>query len=139
MRIRRNWMAAVLGTVIGAVLVPSAQAQGVSPAYPGPYSLTYARRSVAPGFVPGPFVINLAVNTSVAVPDGGTALVGGYSTASAGSREFGPPGLGKVPYASRPFRNSAYGRSLTSSNVSASVRVISLYDEEYRQTGVRSR
>ena len=52
--------------------------------------------------------------------------------------EFGPPGLGRLPYISRGPRNVGYGRSAVSGRVTASVRIIDLREEEYRQTGYRS-
>jgi hypothetical protein len=81
----------------------------------------------------------LAIRTTVRVPDGGTALLGGYSQASESRSEYGAPILGKVPYLSRGFRNVGYGRSLSSRRASVTVRVIDLREEEFRQTGFRSR
>jgi type II secretory pathway component GspD/PulD (secretin) len=81
----------------------------------------------------------VAVQTTVSVPDGGTAYLGGYSRYSESRTEYGTPVLGKIPYVGRGFRNVGYGRSVSSVSVTASVRIIDLADEEYRQTGVRSR
>jgi type II secretory pathway component GspD/PulD (secretin) len=75
----------------------------------------------------------------VAVPDGGTVTLGGYSQVSEGRSEFGVPGLSKVPYVGRGFRNVGYGRSVLIRRVNVSARVIDLREEEYRQTGVSSR
>jgi hypothetical protein len=81
---------------------------------------------------------NVGVQTSVTVPDGGTASVASDSRLSEGRREFGPPVLGGLPYAGRGYRNIGYGRSLMSRRVNVSARVIDLREEEYRQTGYRS-
>src|ERR1700682_1514939 len=71
------WMTAVL---VAAALTPAARAQGVGRV-----------------FVPGPTVTTIRVGTTVTVPDGGTALVGGYSRLSEGRTEYGVPVVGKVP------------------------------------------
>jgi hypothetical protein len=65
--------------------------------------------------------------------------VGSYSQLSEGRNEFGVPILGRVPYAGRGFRNVGYGRDAVSGRVGVSVRIIDLREEEYLQTGVRSR
>jgi hypothetical protein len=75
---------------------------------------------------------------SVLVPDGGEALIAGYSTVREGRNEFGAPGLGKTPYLDRGFRNVGAGRSVGRTTVSVRVRIIRLEEEEERQTGVRS-
>jgi hypothetical protein len=108
--------------------------------YTGPYSvygpgLTYK----APTFYSRPTYTSLGVRTSVTVPDGGEALVAGYGRLSEGRNEFGAPGAGKVPYAGRGFNNVGSGRSVSRATVSVRVRVISLAEEEERQTGVRER
>jgi hypothetical protein len=106
--------------------------------YYGPYSvygpgLTYRQAS----YYAGPLATSVRVNTSVVVPDGGEALLGGYSSLSEGRNEFGVPVLGKTPYLNRGFDNVGAGRSIRRSTVSVRVRVISLAEEEERQTGVR--
>jgi hypothetical protein len=106
--------------------------------YYGPYSvygpgLTYRQAS----FSTRPTFTSVNVGTSVVVPDGGEALVAGYSTRSEGRNEYGVPGLGKVPYAGRAFNNVGSGRSVGRTTVSVKVRVISLAEEEERQTGVK--
>jgi hypothetical protein len=77
----------------------------------------------------------ISLNTTLTVPDGGTAVVGGYRSFAEGSNEFGTPGVGKVPYLSRLFRNRATGRQVSSSGISVSVRVISLEEEERKLLG----
>jgi len=106
--------------------------------YYGPYSvygpgLTYRQ----PYAASRPAATSLSVQTSVSVPDGGEALVGGYSSASEGRNEFGAPGLGKTPYLGRGFRNVGSGRSVGRTTASVRVRIINLAEEEERQTGVK--
>ncbi len=75
------------------------------------------------------------MNTTVNVPDGGTAVVGGFTQSSEARNEFGTPGLGKVPYLGRLFRNTASGRQTSSARLSVSVRIISLEEEEQKLLG----
>lgn len=101
--------------------------------YYGPYSvygpgLTYIQRPTVSPFS----TTTIGVQTSVLVPDGGTALVAGYSTYREGRNEFGTPVLGKIPIAGRPFRNVGYGYAIQSSTVTVRVRVIDLREEEAR-------
>ena len=108
--------------------------------YYGPYSvygpgLTYRQ---APSFTVRPEVTSLRLQSSVVVPDGGEALVAGHSSRSEGRNELGVPVLGKVPYLDRGFRNVGAGTSIRRTTVSVRVRIISLAEEEERQTGVRS-
>jgi type II secretory pathway component GspD/PulD (secretin) len=86
----------------------------------------------------GPVGPSVRVTTTVGVPDGGTVTLGGYSRLSEARTEAGAPVLGKLPFAGRGFRNVGYGRAAASTRVTASVRVIDLREEEYRQTGYRS-
>jgi general secretion pathway protein D len=113
----------VAGILVAAALTPAARAQGFG----------------QPGSVPGPTFTTIRLQTTVTVPDGGTVTLGGYSRLSEGRTEFGAPVLGRGPYAGRGFRNVGYGRTAVSGRVTASVRIIDLGEEEFRQTGVRSR
>jgi hypothetical protein len=100
-----------------------------------PYSYSpYAngiRTTTSLTFVRPPLAIS--TQTTVIAPDGGTVLLGGYSTARDGRNEFGPSGLG------RPFRNTGYSRSLSGSTISVRVRVINLREEDERIRGLPSR
>ncbi len=58
------------------------------------------------------------LNTSVLVPDGGDAFLGGVDRASSGRNERGIPGL-----PGRPFTNSAIGSSTAASGVSVSAQI----------------
>jgi type II secretory pathway component HofQ len=59
-----------------------------------------------------------AASTSVMVPDGGTAFIGGVGSASSGSNSRRIPGLG-----GRPFANSATAGSTTGGGVSVSATI----------------
>jgi hypothetical protein len=100
----------VAGLLVAAAVTPAARAQG---------------------FGPVPTLTAIRLQTTATVPDGGTVTLGGYSRLSEGRTEFGMPG--------RTFRNVGYGRSATGSRVIIRVRIINLREEEYRQTGYRSR
>lgn len=70
------------------------------------------------------------VNTTVSVPDGGTALLGGINRYSAGRTEGGVPMAGKVPFFGRPFGNRSIGSNMSASNVTATARIIIPEEEE---------
>jgi Flp pilus assembly secretin CpaC len=122
-----------------AVLAPTAEAQSRRRSYSrsSTPAMILAERQIVVGQVP-PAVTNIRIQSTVTVPDGGEALLGGYSRASEGRSEYGAPLAGKVPILGRGFRNVGYGRSFSSTRVSVRVRIISLREEEYRQTGFRS-
>jgi hypothetical protein len=124
------------GLVLLALGAPAARAQQP---YLGPYSVyNPGLNGLRPGFGSVPITTQISIRTTVTVPDRGAVSLGGYSRYSEGRNEFGPPVLGKLPYADRAFRNVGYGRSMLSSRVVVGVRVIDLEEEEYLQTGVRS-
>ena len=79
----------------------------------------------------------IRVQTTVALPSGGSVIIGSYATVSESRSEYGAPILRSVPYVNRPLANVGYGRSVSVGRVSASVRVIDLREEEERQTGYR--
>jgi type II secretory pathway component GspD/PulD (secretin) len=118
------------GVVVAAALAPAARAQ--APGRVMPVATPQPASVVVPRFT------SIQLATTVTVPDGGTASLGGYSRLSEGRTQYGAPILGRVPFVGRGFGNVGYGRSAVSSRVTASVRIISLQEEEYRQTGVRS-
>ena len=76
------------------------------------------------------------VQTTVSVPDGGTALLGGISRASEGSVTRGVPMLDKVPGVSRLFKNRGIGRDVGLSQMTVTPRIIILEEEELRQNRV---
>jgi hypothetical protein len=74
--------------------------------------------------------------TTVSVPDGGTALLGGISRFSEGSVSRGVPMLNKIPGVSRLFGNRGIGRDVGLSQMTVTPRIIIQEEEELRQTGV---
>jgi general secretion pathway protein D len=131
MRIALHRAAVAVGILAAAALPPAARAQA-------PVRVSLSNRTVQTVVVSAPVFTNISVSTTVTVPDGGTVTLGGYSRVSESRTESGPPVLSSLPYANRAFRNTAYGRDIVTGRVTASVRVIDLREEEYRQTGFRS-
>ncbi len=86
-------------------------------------------------FIQQPRLTRISVMTTVAVPDGGTVLMGGLKRLSEGRNEFGPPVISKIPYLSRLFRNIGYGRSAESLLLMVTPRIIIQAEEEEKQTG----
>ncbi len=131
-------LAAVLAV---AALASAAQAQTSRRPfvrYSTPASVLAARQIVVGRVRPTASPLAVSVQSSVTVPDGGTASLGGYSRMAETRSEYGAPALGRLPYTSRGFRNVGSGRSVRSGRVSIRARVISLREEEERQTGFRS-
>jgi type II secretory pathway component GspD/PulD (secretin) len=126
---------AVVGFLAAAALTPAAQAQA-----PDRVTITVSGGAVflGPTIVRGPGVTSIRVSTTAIIPDGGTVTLGSYSAVSESRSEFGAPVVGKIPYVSRGFRNVGYGRDVRTAQVTASVRIIDLREEEFRQTGFRS-
>jgi type II secretory pathway component GspD/PulD (secretin) len=77
----------------------------------------------------------MSVSTSVAVPDGGTVLIGGFKQLSESRSEYGPPLIGKIPYLDRLFRNVGYGREIQNLVFLVTPRIIINEEEELMQTG----
>ena len=88
-------------------------------------------------FIQQPTFTSISVQTSVAVPDGGTVLLGGLKRLSEARNEYGPPILSKVPYVSRLFKNVGYGRETHSLMMMVTPRIIIQEEEEQRATGFR--
>jgi type II secretory pathway component GspD/PulD (secretin) len=86
-------------------------------------------------FVQQPRISVVSVNTTVAVPDGGTVLMGGLKKLSEDRKEYGPPVLSKIPYLNRLFKNTAYGRTAESLLIMVTPRIIIQEEEEEKQTG----
>jgi len=78
----------------------------------------------------------VTVSTTVSVPDGGTILLGGIKRLSEGRSEFGVPGLDKIPYLNRLFRNVAIGRDTYSLMMMVTPRII-IQEEEEAKLGVQ--
>ena len=130
-----RWVVAVLAVT---ALASVAQAQGLGRPSRSSGSVYNSGRAVRPAFVLVPLSTSIRLQTTVTVPDGGSVTLGGYDRVSEGRTESGVPVLGRLPYAGRGVRNVGYGRETVRGRVSASVRIIDLREEEFRQTGVRS-
>jgi type II secretory pathway component GspD/PulD (secretin) len=87
-------------------------------------------------FVQQPLISRVLVMTTVAVPDGGTVLMGGIKRLAEGRTEYGPPVLSKIPWINRLFKNVGYGRDTESLLIMVTPRIIIQAEEEERQTGV---
>ena len=74
----------------------------------------------------------------MAVPDGGTVLMGGLKRLSEGRNEYGPPILSKIPFIDRLYKNVGYGREAESLLIMVTPRIIINEEEEYRQTGYQA-
>ena len=72
----------------------------------------------------------VSVTTTVSVPDGGTVLLGGIKRLKEGRNEYGVPGLDKIPYINRLFRNVAVGRDTQSLMMMVTPRIIIQEEEE---------
>jgi type II secretory pathway component GspD/PulD (secretin) len=88
-------------------------------------------------FIQQPVISTVTVNTTVAVPDGGTVLMGGLKKLSESRSEYGPPILSKIPYWNRLFKNVGYGRDIDSLLIMVTPRIIIQEEEEERATGFR--
>ena len=85
-----------------------------------------------------PITSSFSVYTTVNVPDGGTALLGGIKRLSEGRNEGGVPILSKIPYVKRLFSNSAIGRETTSMLMTVTPRIIIQEEEEEFATGLNA-
>ena len=116
----------------------------------GSLSTAGAQLLVAPGLANNPPLANnpLSVsisnlqstslqiaNTTVTVPDGGTVLLGGFKFLAEERTEYGPPVLSKIPYLSRLFKNTAYGREAQSLMIMVTARIIINEEEEQEFLG----
>jgi general secretion pathway protein D len=77
------------------------------------------------------------VTTTVAVPDGGTVMLGGLKRLSEARSEFGPPILSNIPIINRLFKNVGFGRETESLMILVTPRIIIQEEEEERATGFR--
>ena len=84
-----------------------------------------------------PVIQSIMVQTTVAVPDGGTVLMGGLKRLSEARNEYGTPILSKIPYINRLFRNTGYGRETTSLLMMITPRIVIQEEEEQLQTTFR--
>ena len=77
-----------------------------------------------------PVVANTTVLTTVAVPDGGTVLLGGVKSLKESRNMSGVPILNKIPYISRLFKNTGVGRETQSLMLMVTPRIVILEEEE---------
>src|SRR5262249_52534343 len=80
-----------------------------------------------------PMINTIAVDRTLAIPDGGTVLLGGLKrTVETQRNEFGPPVLSKVPYVNRLFKNVGYSRETQNVLLMVTPRIIVNQTEEQR-------
>jgi len=72
----------------------------------------------------------------VAVPDGGTVLLGGVKRLSEARVERGVPFLSNLPFINRLFKNVGIGRDTSSVMLMVTPRVIIKEEEEARNVGL---
>ena len=77
-----------------------------------------------------PVIASTNVFTTVAVPDGGTVLLGGVKRLSESRNMAGVPILNKIPYISRLFKNTGVGRETQSLMLMVTPRIVILEEEE---------
>ena len=77
-----------------------------------------------------PVIASTNVFTTVAVPDGGTVLLGGVKRLSESRNMAGVPILNKIPYLSRLFKNTGVGRETQSLMLMVTPRIVILEEEE---------
>jgi type II secretory pathway component GspD/PulD (secretin) len=118
-------------------------ASAVIPLFPTPVVVTPSFEGGFTGqpvvftqFLQQPVFNTISVSTSVAVPDGGTVLLGGLKRLSEGRNEFGPPILSKIPYINRLFKNVGYGREVQNLMMMVTPRIIINEEEEIKATGL---
>jgi Flp pilus assembly secretin CpaC len=85
-------------------------------------------------YVQQPRLSSAAVAATVSVPDGGTVLLGGLKRVQEGRVEYGPPGLSKIPYIDRLFKNVGYGHETQQLLVLVTPRIIVNEEEEQTAT-----
>ena len=86
-------------------------------------------------FFQQPSFTEVSAQTTVAIPDGGTVLLGGLKTMAQGRNEFGPPVLSDIPYLNRLFKNVGIGQETRHVMLMVTPRIIINSEEEARQTG----
>ena len=77
-----------------------------------------------------PIVSTTNVSTVVAVPDGGTVLLGGVKRLRESRNMAGVPILNKLPFISRLFKNTGVGRETDSLMLMVTPRIVILEEEE---------
>lgn len=80
-----------------------------------------------------PRITTLAMQGELTIPDGGTALLGGWKRLSEGRCEYGPPVLSKIPYVNRLFKTVGYSRSVENVLVMVTARIVRTETKETAQ------
>ncbi len=75
-------------------------------------------------FLQQPQFTKFCVDKAVAIPDGGTVLLGGFKKLIESRNEYGPPVLSSIPYVNRLFKNVGYGRDIANVFILVTPRVI---------------
>lgn len=86
-------------------------------------------------FFQQPSFSEITAQTTVAVPDGGTVLLGGLKTLAQARNEFGPPVISHIPYLNRLFKNVGVGQETRHVMLMVTPRIIINSEEEARQVG----
>jgi general secretion pathway protein D len=81
-------------------------------------------------FVQQPAFNTVAIDQTLTIPDGGTALLSGWTRTTETRTESGPPVLSRVPYVSRLFKTVGCGRETQQVYVLVTPRVIVHEEEE---------
>ena len=99
--------------------------------------LTQNRETTKSGVtVQQPIFSITSVSATVAVPDGGTVLLGGVKRLSEARVERGVPFLSNLPFINRLFKNVGIGRDTSSVMLMVTPRVIIKEEEEARNVGL---
>jgi type II secretory pathway component GspD/PulD (secretin) len=86
-------------------------------------------------FIQQPRFTTLALERTLKIPDGHTAVLGGWTQEREVRNEDGPPVLSKIPYVNRVSTNVGYGRAREHVLVMVTPRILIAEEEEVRQTG----
>lgn len=81
---------------------PTPVFEGGAQGLPNPFT------QIVPDF--SPLAVN--INTTVVVPEGGRAMMGGFNWQNQNRNESGPPILSKIPIFNRPFNQITWGRDM---------------------------
>jgi len=81
-------------------------------------------KTVFTQFLQQPKLSRLAIEKTVAIPDGSTVLFGGLKKVSEARTDFGPPVLNRIPYLNRLFKNASHERETEQVFVMVTPRII---------------
>jgi hypothetical protein len=88
-------------------------------------------------YIQKPRIERLAVEKTVAIPDGGTALIHCGKMTVTGRSEYGPPILSKIPYVNRLFKNVGVSRETRHLVMLVTARARAGDGEEQAEQGAR--